>query len=122
MVMKMDWKDNLVRKDEKIKCTKCNGTGFVAMGDGIRGFEICLDCDGSGTVNSLEYVEYLEITNLISNAKLIEWLDTHVNPDDLFDFVIEPATDNKIRCFYKDSTLLVATFFIDELKKIVEEK
>lgn len=112
----------LVRKDEKVKCTKCNGTGFVTMGDGIRGFEICLDCDGSGTVNSLEYVEYLEITNLISNAKLIEWLDTHVNPDDLFDFVIEPATDNKIRCFYKDSTLLVATFFIDELKKIVEEK
>lgn len=33
---------------EKIKCTKCNGTGLVSIGPGIRGLERCKACHGLG--------------------------------------------------------------------------
>ena len=33
---------------EEIKCTQCNGTGFVSMGPGIRGLKNCKSCDGLG--------------------------------------------------------------------------
>lgn len=32
----------------EIKCTHCNGTGFVHIGPGIRGLKNCKACDGLG--------------------------------------------------------------------------
>lgn len=34
--------------EKEIKCTHCNGTGFVHIGPGIRGLKNCNACDGLG--------------------------------------------------------------------------
>lgn len=53
------------RKEKRIKCPTCNGTGMISMGEGIRGVKICPDCDnpkgGLKTVHPLleEYVDGL---------------------------------------------------------------
>ncbi|MDO5546863.1 MAG: hypothetical protein Q4F79_00025 [Eubacteriales bacterium] len=33
-----------------MKCKKCNGTGMVGLGDGIRGIKKCDACNGTGSV------------------------------------------------------------------------
>lgn len=33
-----------------IKCEKCNGTGFVPLGPGLRGIKKCHVCNGTGEV------------------------------------------------------------------------
>lgn len=39
-----------MNKNSKIKCNKCNGSGFVPIGPGIRGIKKCPECNRTGIV------------------------------------------------------------------------
>lgn len=115
----------LVRKDEKVKCTRCNGTGLIpTRGPITNALDHCPNCHGEGVVNSLEYVEYLEINdNKVEEPKdkVFEWLESNMNKDGLFNFEYSLVNNNHIYCFYKDSSCIFATFFRNEIEKLVEE-
>lgn len=34
-----------------MKCNNCNGSGFVSIGEGIRGIKKCPVCNGVGSIN-----------------------------------------------------------------------
>lgn len=35
-----------------MKCNNCNGSGFISLGDGIRGLKKCECCNGSGEIQN----------------------------------------------------------------------
>lgn len=37
-----------------VKCKSCNGTGYVPMGNGVRGLLVCEACNGVGTYENDE--------------------------------------------------------------------
>lgn len=109
----------LIRSCEKVKCNACNGTGFMPMGDGIRGLIHCTNCHGEGMIDSLKYED---LNKKDSTDKVIEWLEKNMNDLGLFYFVPGVTVDNYIHCYFKSDNTMFCTLYRDVIEKILEEE
>lgn len=72
-----------------MNCKVCNGTGYVGLGDGIRGIKRCDACNGTGTVESVTKAVIFDRW-FIAPKELNEFCESigYENPDYPNDFTL----------------------------------
>ena len=53
------------------KCKNCKGTGFIPLGEGIKGIKKCPVCEGTGTIETETRIKTGKDTDLAIDKPII---------------------------------------------------